>query len=279
MKSPLCTSGSSRKGKLGHGRTLIFLRASSYVPSIIALRDAGFVAATMDRTPTAPGDGYARACVLTDLSHESSLAAGVSSHGARAITPGTKARAFAAARVSKQSGLDGIGTEVAKNCLDKCRMRHSWRVAGLRHPDFLPVLEFDDLRTALDRFGLPAVLKLASSWESQGVSVLLDHDDLATALLDASAHAGPHGFIVERFVPGTLPTGDRFVFDQRVDIVMLGDVDTDTRSRSSVNLSLNYPTALPGRLVNEAQILISRAVTTLSLKFSVFHCECIVGPQ
>ncbi|MEY9928872.1 biotin carboxylase [Catenulispora sp. GP43] len=82
---------------------------------------------------------------------------------------------FEAARLAEALGLPGNPPEAVSVCRDKGRTRRVLAAAGVGQPDFELVQRLDQLPAALDRIGLPAVVKPVD--ESGSLNVLLCHDE------------------------------------------------------------------------------------------------------
>ncbi|MBV8579530.1 MAG: ATP-grasp domain-containing protein [Candidatus Eremiobacteraeota bacterium] len=259
-------------------RTVLLLGAAQYLaPSIVALRAAGFRTVTLDRDVSAPGHAFADAFAVASLSDAMEITKAARDVNASVIVPGTEAGVIAAAEASERLGLPTIGVELALRCTDKTAMRAAWQAAGLAQPMFRAVESPDALESALQDFGLPAVVKPARNGGSKGVSVVLSPDAIPFAVDDAVANSADGRFIVERFVPGPLLTADGFVRGDEVFVAIVGDVETQSSTRHRVNLALNYPAAYPPAVVAEARALITAAIRGLGLRTGAFHIECIVG--
>ncbi len=92
---------------------------------------------------------------------------------------------------------------------DRLREKNLFRSLGIATPDFLPVRVPEELDSAVQRLGLPAVLKTCRmGYDGKGQWLLRQPSDLlrAKSEMPAQLHAGPANhseapFVLERFVP------------------------------------------------------------------------------
>jgi 5-(carboxyamino)imidazole ribonucleotide synthase len=99
-----------------------------------------------------------------------------------------------------------LALEVAQ---DRLREKNLFRKLGIATPDFLPVSKPAELDAAVEKLGLPAVLKTCRmGYDGKGQWILRHPGDLARAksempaLLEAgTSYLGEAPFVLERFVP------------------------------------------------------------------------------
>lgn len=128
-------------------------------------------------------------------------------------------RLVEAARIARQAGLRFLSPEVAHLCRDKAAVRARLAQAGIAQPPFALVAPGPDagrrLIAAVERVGLPAIIKPIDGFGSQHVFALRDEADLAILHRLAGLVAqGPGdyglgiaaqgGLLVERLLTGAL---------------------------------------------------------------------------
>jgi biotin carboxylase len=107
--------------------------------------------------------------------------------------------------------IPGMGTTTARAFRDKLTMRTRARAAGIRCPDFVPVLHQGALHEWMARVAPPWVLKPRAQAASIGITRLDSAED-AWRAIDAlgDAHAD---YLLEQFVAGDVYHVDSIVFD------------------------------------------------------------------
>ncbi len=94
----------------------------------------------------------------------------------------------------------GSGVMASALAMDKLRSKLVWRGAGLPTPEHRRLAGIDDLDRAIDRLGLPLIVKPARQGSSLGMSRVERAEDLEMAWREASRYAGD--VFAERCVTG-----------------------------------------------------------------------------
>jgi biotin carboxylase len=111
-----------------------------------------------------------------------------------------------AAMIREHLRIPGMGTTTARLFRDKLAMRVKAFEAGIRVPDFVHVLNYDELRGYMQTVPAPWVLKPRSDVSAVGIQKLheselvwraIDALDARPAVTERSTH-----YLLERFVPG-----------------------------------------------------------------------------
>jgi biotin carboxylase len=111
-----------------------------------------------------------------------------------------------------------MGETTARAFRDKLAMRRRARSAGIPCPDFVHLLNLDEIAGWTRRVEPPWVLKPRSQAAALGIRKLHSSDDLRTAMEAlGDAHAD---YLLEQFVPGDVYHVDSIVFDRRVQFAM-----------------------------------------------------------
>jgi biotin carboxylase len=119
-----------------------------------------------------------------------------------------------AAALREHLRIPGMGDTTARYFRDKLAMRTRAREAGLDVPDFIHVLNHDELRAFLARVPAPWVLKPRLLAGAIGIKKLQTADDFwrtVEALGDEQS-----AYLLERFVPGDVYHADSIVDDYQV---------------------------------------------------------------
>lgn len=110
--------------------------------------------------------------------------------------------------------VPGMGETTVRYFRDKLAMRFKAREAGVRVPDFAPVVNYDDLRDFMARQPAPWILKPRGEASAIGIQKLYEADAVWRAL-DALGDRQSH-FLLEQFVPGDVFHVDALVSDREV---------------------------------------------------------------
>ncbi len=119
-----------------------------------------------------------------------------------------------AAALREHLRIPGMGDTTARYFRDKLAMRTRARDAGLRVPEFIHVLNHDDLRAFLRDVPPPWVLKPRLMAGSIGIKKLHAADEFWRAV-EALGDEQPN-YLLERFVPGGVYHADSIVCDYQI---------------------------------------------------------------
>jgi len=125
-----------------------------------------------------------------------------------------------AAVIREHLRIPGMGTTTARLFRDKLAMRVKAFEAGIRVPDFVHVLNYDEIRGYMETIPAPWVLKPRGDVSAVGIQKLHDPElvwraidalDARPAVTERSTH-----YLLERFVPGDVFHVDSLVEDGEV---------------------------------------------------------------
>lgn len=119
-----------------------------------------------------------------------------------------------AAALREHLRLPGLGLTAMRYFRDKLAMRMQARAAGIRVPDFVPVINYDEIRAFMDRCPLPWILKPRSEASAIGLKKIKDPEVLWRTL-DELGDRQSH-FLLEEFVAGDVYHVDGLVSDDEV---------------------------------------------------------------
>ena len=110
--------------------------------------------------------------------------------------------------------IPGMGLTTMRYFRDKLAMRMQALEHGIRVPDFIPVLNHDDIRYYLDHVPGPWVLKPRSEASAIGIK-LIDSPDALWPILDSLGDQ-QSSFLLEKFIPGDVYHVDSVVSEREV---------------------------------------------------------------
>lgn len=110
--------------------------------------------------------------------------------------------------------VPGMGETTVRYFRDKLAMRQKAREAGIRVPDFVPVLNHGELQQFLETVPPPWVLKPRTSASAIGIKKLSEADEVWRTVHELGDEASFH--LLERFVPGRVLHVDAVVFHREV---------------------------------------------------------------
>ena len=181
-----------------------------------------------------------------------------------------------AAMIREHLRVAGMGDTTARYFRDKLAMRAKAREGGLAVPDFVPVLNYDDIRHFLATVPGPYVLKPRSMAAAIGIRKIDTGDDL-WPLLDQLGDEQSF-FVLERFIPGDVFHVDSIVADDRVRFAIASRYGTPPLETAHDGRVFTTKT-LRRRSPDERALLTfnQTLLKSLGLKQGVSHTEFIKG--
>lgn len=182
--------------------------------------------------------------------------------------------------IREQLCLDGMTSTLARVFRDKLSMRVHASRAGIRVPDFVHVLNYDDLRAFMSRVEPPWVMKPRSDVSAIGIRKLEDSEQVWRAIdaLDAREKLNERSpyYLLERYVAGDVFHVDSLVNKGRVifaGVNAYGRPPMDVTHQGGVFISRT----VRHRSDDERQLqqLNRKLISALGLKHGAAHAEFI----
>ena len=249
-------------------KTVLFVGAGRHQRRAIAqARATGLRVVAVDRNPEAPGLAAADVAEVVDFSDVDAVLEVARRHGVDGVLTISADRAVpVVAAVADALGLPGIGTETAYVMTQKIAMRRVLGDAGVPQPEFAAVRNVHEGFAALERVGLPAVLKPADSGGQRGVFRLETPDDLERHLHVALAESPTGESIIESYVEGLELNGLVIVRDGEAFPLTLSDRLRPPGLGFGVGWIHVYPATIYADQLEEAERVAVHAVHALGLR-------------
>jgi biotin carboxylase len=227
----------------------------------------GLRVVAVDRNQDAPGLAEADAAEVVDFSDVDAVIEVARRHAVDGVLTISADRAVpVVAAVAEALGLPGIGTETAYVMTQKIAMRRVLADAGVPQPEFAAVRNVHEGYAALERVGLPAVLKPADSGGQRGVFRLDTADDLERHLHVALAESPTDEAIIEAYVEGLELNGLVIVRGGEAFPLTLSDRLRPPGIGFGVGWIHIYPATIYGDQLEEAERVAVHAVHALGLR-------------
>ena len=249
-------------------KTVLFVGAGRHQRRAIAqARARGLRVVAVDRNPEAPGLAEADVAEVVDFSDVDAVVEVGRRHDVDGVLTISADRAVpVVAAVAEALGLPGIGTETAYVMTQKIAMRRVLAEAGVPQPRFAAVRNVHEGYAALERVGLPAVLKPADSGGQRGVFRLDSADDLEAHLHVALAESPTDEAIVEEYVEALELNGLVVVRNGESVPLTLSDRLRPPGVGFGVGWIHVYPATIFGDQLEEAERVAVHAVHALGLE-------------
>jgi biotin carboxylase len=249
-------------------KTVLFVGAGRHQRRAIAqARARGLHVVAVDRNPNAPGLAEADVAEVVDFSDLDAVIEVGRRHAVDGVLTISADRAVpVVAAVAEALGLPGIGTETAYVMTQKIAMRRVLADAGVPQPEFAAVRNVHEGYAALERVGLPAVLKPADSGGQRGVFRLETADDLERHLHVALAESPTDEAIIEAYVEGLELNGLVIVREGEAFPLTLSDRLRPPGIGFGVGWIHVYPATIYADQLEEAERVAVHAVHALGLR-------------
>lgn len=183
-----------------------------------------------------------------------------------------------AAALREHLRVPGMGDTTARYFRDKLAMRTRAREAGIAIPDFVPVVNYDEIKAFLRATPGPYVLKPRMMAAAIGIKKVPNAEAL-WPLLDKLGDEQSF-YLLERFVPGDVFHVDSLVSDYRVRFAIASrygtpPLETSHEGRVFTTRTLKRRSADERALIKFNQQLLK----SLGLKQGVSHSEFIKGAE
>lgn len=124
---------------------------------------------------------------------------------------------YTVARVAEALGLPGISTAVARNVIDKLKMKQCFSQHGVPCPWYVGIESVEELRFYLDaKSGERFVLKPVDGRGARGVLLIDNSTDAEWAIAESKRWGDSGRLILEKFVPGMQLSTESFLLHGRV---------------------------------------------------------------
>ena len=249
-------------------KTVLFVGAGRHQRRAIAqARALGLRVVAVDRNPDAPGLAEADVAEVVDFSDVDAVIEVGRRHAVDGVLTISADRAVpVVAAVAEALGLPGIGTDTAYVMTQKIAMRRVLADAGVPQPEFAAVRNVHEGYAALERVGLPAVLKPADSGGQRGVFRLETADDLERHLHVALGESPTEEAIIEAYVEGLELNGLVIVRDGEAFPLTLSDRLRPPGIGFGVGWIHVYPSTIYADQLEEAERVAVHAVRALGLR-------------
>ena len=259
-------------------RTVLFVGAGRHQRRAIGrARGLGLRVVAVDRNADAAGLAEADAAEVVDFADVAAVTEVARKHAVDGVLTVSADRAVPiVAAVAEALRLPGIGTQTAHAMTNKIAMRRRLAEAGVPQPRFAAVRTIHEGHQALERVGLPAVLKPADSGGQRGVFLLDSEDDLDAHLHSALVESGTGEAIVEAYHEGLELNGLALARAGHVSSLTLSDRLRPPGIGFGVGWIHVYPATIYGDALVEAERVAVSAVRALGLRDGIAFPQLLV---
>ena len=193
--------------------SLLILGAGIYqVPLIKRAKSRGFKTIVVSIPGNYPGFEIADTVYYKNTTDKESILRIAEEEKVSAIvTTGTDVAVVSMGYVCSRLGLCGLSEEAGKKLTDKAVMKETFVRGGVSTSEFVKVTSYDEAEKAVEKLGVPVMLKIVDKSGSRGIVKINDKRELDRAYRYASKATNAPHMIVEKFVDGREIGIDAFV--------------------------------------------------------------------
>jgi biotin carboxylase len=260
-------------------KTVLVVGAGRYQLAVIRrARELDLRVVAVDRNPDAPGLAEASIGRVVDFSDTKALIDNLSDLQIDGVLTVQAERAVPmVAEIAEALGLPGIGARTAHLMTNKPAMRDRLEEEGVPQPRFAMLSAVEEARGAVERIGLPAVLKPALASGQLGVFRVESPDQLDARAQAAIEISPKEGAILEEFVEGTEMNGIVVVEDGEVLSVILCDRLRPAGPSFGVSWIHLYPPDLSDDALERAKQVAGDAARALGLRTGIAFPQLIAA--
>ncbi len=216
--------------------------------------------------------------VRFDFSNKFEVLAFAKDHQIDGVYPMNDHAIQVAAYLAAELCLKGLLNPIAKNFIDKSRMRTIWRESELNQPRFRLVTNKDEAVNAASDIGFPVIIKPASSGGGgRGVTRVDEIGSIGSAI-DEAERANQYSkiLIVEKYMDG-IESSIEMVFIEKVATVIAISSKVKADSVKQVAVEISYPAQFDGETLEQISVLCQEAGVALGISTGVTHFEVITN--
>lgn len=257
--------------------------AMQQIPAIKAARDMGYYVITCDYLPQNPGHRFAHEyhnVSTTDKEAVLKLAKELSIDGIVAYA--SDPAAPTAAYVSEKLGIPGNPYEAVSMLTEKDKFRDFLKKNGFNTPKAIGVQNYEEARSAIDRFKFPVMVKPVDSSGSKGVVKIYSKAELKDAYEEAVSYSRSKRVIIEEFIQkkGYQVSGDGFSVDGHLVFTSYGnELYCGNGTREYVALGEFWPSILTPEMKDKVDYELQKLITALGMKTSAYNIEVIIDEK
>jgi biotin carboxylase len=262
-------------------KTVLFVGAGRHQRRAIAqARDCGLRVVGVDRNPAAPGLAIADVAEVVDFTDVEAVVGVARTHGVDGVLTVSADRAVpVVAAVADALGLPGIGVETAHRMTHKLAMREALAAADVPQPPYAAIRDAENAGEALERVGVPAVLKPVDSGGQRAVFRIDEPAELGQNVIEAIEESPTRTAMVEAFVEGIEMNGIVIARGGEAALLTLSDRLRPPGIGFGVGWIHVYPPSANGAQLGASERLAVESVRALGLRDGIAFPQLIASPD
>jgi biotin carboxylase len=260
-------------------RLLVLGAGAAQLGLLEAARALDLFTIAVDRDPSAPGFALAdRRAIISNEDEPGIAQLAEAERVDGVIAPGIDWPVGVAARVAKRLALPHpLTPELAQLATSKQRQRERFAETGVPQPETVLCKSLHEARAALERLGLPCVVKAPDRQGQRGLALVVDEEAFDAGVDAALAASRSGSCLVEELVDGQEVTVNAFSLDGRFYPLTVTDRVRAEPPAFGVALAHVWPSGLSPAHVGAAVEVAREAASALGIENGPTYTQIVVG--
>ncbi len=260
-------------------RLLVLGAGAAQLGLLEAARALDLFTIAVDRDPSAPGFALADRRAIISTEDEPGIAQLAEAERVDGvIAPGIDWPVGVAARVARRLALPHpLTPELAQLATSKQRQRERFAEAGVPQPETISCKSRAEAQAALERLGLPCVVKAPDRQGQRGLALVLDEASFDAAVSTALEASRSGACLVEELVDGQEVTVNAFSLGGRFYPLTVTDRVRAEPPAFGVALAHVWPSGLSPKHVGAAVEVAREAAGAIGIEEGPTYTQIVVG--
>lgn len=259
-------------------KILIIGAGEIQVPVIKKAKEMGLFVITTDFDPNAPGFKYSDVSEVVstvDLEKNLNVAKKYKIDG---VLTTSDLPVNTVAYICEKLSLNGLSIESAKVSTNKYLLRKVLKKNGLKTPNFAIVYDKNELKSIINNFKFPIVMKPIDSSASRGVVKVFSEEELYKEYDESIKYSKSKKVILEEFIDGNEYSVECLIQNGNINIIAITE-KTVTGEPYFVEIRHVIPANLEQGKIDEVNKLVNDVVNIIGLDNSAAHIELKISSE
>jgi biotin carboxylase len=237
------------------------------IPAIKKARELGYFVIATDRNPEAVGFKLADISIAIDSKDINGHIEFVKKHKGEYNICGAFAGsdvAVTVAAINKFLGVEAVSIEAAERSNNKWLMKQAWMKDGVASPASIHVTTLAEAEAALQRAGLPCMVKSVDNAASRGSKMIKTADELPEAFKSACTYSRTGTALIEQYITGREYSVESIIIKGELHIVSIAERHFGFLPYHIETAHID-PVVVTSQQYDEIKSLVSKAAVSLGI--------------
>lgn len=250
--------------------------SNEHIESIKIAKSLGYEVIAVDGNKNAEAFGYSDISLCLDIKNEEEVVKIAKKYDIKAVLPSPIGKLLTTVgAVNDALNLKGITKEAALNCVDKVRFNKCLLKAGIGCAKQAVADSKDEIINAIEKIGIPCILKPRFGSGSKGVIVIEKNEDVMSYVNEHYTKRGNDNTLVEELLSGKEYGVDGVIQEGKFKVVLIREKTmTDLPYRQETQYIC--PANITSELEDEIENVIDNACKTAKLDNCLINADVLV---